>query len=230
MLDIQYLKLIDLVGQDDNPNEMSAGKFNRLVASIEKDGFDEPIKVTPRDGKYVIVSGHHRVKAAEIVGLDNVPAVILDLDDMKMKAKLVKDNILRGEINPKKFVELYNSMLEDVQADVLQEMMGFEDDKEFEKMYQEVRQGLSPDLQKKLDESQKEIRTIDDLSKVLNKLFNEHGETVPLNYIVFSFGGAKHIWVSTDKPLWDLMMKISNEAEKDQIDINDILLERLSED
>jgi ParB/RepB/Spo0J family partition protein len=226
MLDID---LIDV--QDYNPNEQSDKQFNRLVQSIEEDGFEEPLVVSKAatEGRYELISGHHRLRAARVIGYTQLPCVVHEeLPDDKIKAKVVKANILRGKLDATKFTNLVNDLMgKGYEEELVQEMMGFTDEAEFGRLFQQVKQGLSPDLQKKLEESKKEIKNIEDLSKVLNKLFQEHGETVPLNYIVFSFGGSRHIWVATEKKLWGILVAMTNQAEEEGRDINEILLERL---
>jgi len=232
IIEMIAIDLIDI--QEDNPNEMTDNQFNRLVKSIEEDGFEEPLVIckSSKKGRYELISGHHRLRAARIIGYTILPCSVHPaMEADRLKAKVVKANILHGKLNANKFTAMVNDLMgKGYEEELIAEMMGFTDDDEFDKLYQQVKQGLSPELQKKLEESKAEIRTIEDLSKVLNKLFQEHGETVPLNYIVFSYGGSRHIWVSADKQLWNLMVAISKQAEDDQMDINDILLERLNRD
>jgi ParB-like chromosome segregation protein Spo0J len=229
-LELLKIDLIDI--QEDNPNEMSDDEFNRLVQSIEEDGFEEPLVVclSSKKGRYELISGHHRLRAARIIGYTELPCMVHpELPEDRIKAKVVKANILHGKMNPAKFTAMVNDLMgKGYEEELLRDMMGFTDEAEFGKLYQEVKQGLSPELQKKLEESKAEIKTIDDLSRVLNKLFQEHGETVPLNYIVFSYGGSRHAWVAADKKLWGIIVQMTKQAETENRDINDILLERLA--
>jgi hypothetical protein len=48
------------------------------------------------------------------------------------------------------------------------------DRKEFEKYYLEVKRQLPQNIQEKLEQSKKEIKTIDDLSRVLNEIYTKH--------------------------------------------------------
>jgi ParB/RepB/Spo0J family partition protein len=221
-----------LHAQDYNPNEMSDKQFNRLVQSIEEDGFEEPLVVAVIEGtdEYELISGHHRLRAARILGYKKLPCMVHPpLAEHRLKAKVVKANILHGKLDPMKFTAMVNDLMDNGGYDdaAIQEMMGFTDEAEFERYYQEVKQGLSPELQKELEKSKKEIKTIEDLSKVLNKLFQDHGETVEQNYIVFSFGGTRHIWVRSSDKLWKIMVAMTKQAEEEERDINEILLERL---
>ena len=53
-----------------------------LVASIEDHGVDTPLLLRPADeGRYTIISGHRRKHAADLIGLDSLPAIIRDMTD-----------------------------------------------------------------------------------------------------------------------------------------------------
>ncbi|NPB08430.1 MAG: ParB N-terminal domain-containing protein, partial [Aquificae bacterium] len=58
--------------------DLSETLIKRLMASIEKVGFVDPILVIEGEGgKYEVINGQHRLKAAELLGLREVPAIIL---------------------------------------------------------------------------------------------------------------------------------------------------------
>jgi len=57
--------------------ELSETLVKRLMASIEKVGFVEPILVVEGEDGYEVVNGQHRLRAAELLGLEEVPAVVL---------------------------------------------------------------------------------------------------------------------------------------------------------
>lgn len=52
---------------------MSNTKFNELVGEIKENGITESIKYVEHDGVKYVVDGHHRLKAAKVLGLDSVP-------------------------------------------------------------------------------------------------------------------------------------------------------------
>jgi ParB-like chromosome segregation protein Spo0J len=226
------LDIDDIDIQEYNPNEMSDKQFNRLVKSMEEDGFEEPLVVAEIEGteRFELISGHHRLRAARLIGYNKLPCMVHPpLPEDKVKAKVVKANILHGKLNAEKFTAMVTDLMgKGYEEDLIQEMMGFTDEAEFGKLFQQVKQGLSPELQKKLEESKAEIKTIEDLSRVLNKLFQDHGDSVPLNYMVFSFGGSRHAWVRASKELWAEVVAMTKQAEEEERDINDILLERLN--
>ena len=86
--------LADLVEWDQNPriNEAAAGK---LVRMIERWGFLDPLIVRRSDLR--IVAGHTRVLAARRLGLTEVPAILLDLDDDEARDLAVAHNRVAEE-------------------------------------------------------------------------------------------------------------------------------------
>jgi ParB-like chromosome segregation protein Spo0J len=194
---VLWLKPEQLVPNVANPNQQDDATFNALVRSIRQDGWSQVVtavaigEVTggPED-RYQIVAGEHRWRAAQIIDCE-VPVLPLPpsqwVDD-RQKWMLVKDNILTGKLNPVKFAQLYEEMAARYDAEVLQSLMGFTSSDAFQKVYKETRDALPPEMQKALDDSKAEIKTIDDLSTVLNRLFSEYGETLPSNVMVFTWG------------------------------------------
>lgn len=60
--------------------------------SIQKYGFNQPLVVTPKDGKYEIVVGHTRFQAIKELGYKSVPCFVLDLPEDKIKQYRIADN------------------------------------------------------------------------------------------------------------------------------------------
>ncbi len=57
--------------------ELSDNLVKRLMMSIEKVGFVEPILVIEGQEGYEVINGQHRLEAAKLLGLEEVPAVVL---------------------------------------------------------------------------------------------------------------------------------------------------------
>jgi len=64
------------VGEHDKRIEKTDEGIDGLAASIRKVGILEPIIVSKRDDKYMLIAGHRRLQAAKMAGLDNVPVVL----------------------------------------------------------------------------------------------------------------------------------------------------------
>ena len=67
-----------------NPRDISSLSFEGLKESLKKFGFVDPLIVNTRSGN--LVGGHQRVKAAEAIGLTEVPVVEVDLSPSEEKA------------------------------------------------------------------------------------------------------------------------------------------------
>nr|WP_223857525.1 ParB/RepB/Spo0J family partition protein [Sphingobacterium micropteri] len=52
----------------------SKNAFVKLKADIKLNGIQEPIKFVEHNGKRFVVDGHHRLRAAKELGIENVPA------------------------------------------------------------------------------------------------------------------------------------------------------------
>ena len=87
--------------------------MDELVESIRQSGVLSPIVARPhKDGGYEILSGHRRVKACEIAGVDEVPIVVKNLDDDTATILLVDSNLQREHILPSEKAFAYQLKLE----------------------------------------------------------------------------------------------------------------------
>lgn len=76
--------------------------LRELAESIRQDGVIQPIEVTEgRDGRYMIVHGERRWRAAQLAGLETVPAVVRRraYDDVTRFVRQVVENIQREDLN-----------------------------------------------------------------------------------------------------------------------------------
>ena len=74
--------------------------LGELSASIAQLGLIQPITLRRRaDGKYTIISGERRWRAAQIAGLETLPAYIREVDDENLHAMALVENIQRQDLN-----------------------------------------------------------------------------------------------------------------------------------
>lgn len=72
-----------------------------LVASIDESGIIEPLVLNSReDGRYTLISGHRRKRAAEILGMEAVPAYVKALTEDEAVIAMVDANLQRPTILP----------------------------------------------------------------------------------------------------------------------------------
>ncbi|MGR3278782.1 ParB/RepB/Spo0J family partition protein [Acaryochloris marina NIES-2412] len=76
-------------------------KMNQLVSSVRIDGILENLIVSSlNDGKFQLISGERRLRAAKEVGLTEVPAKILNLDEFDSFRISLIENLQREDLNP----------------------------------------------------------------------------------------------------------------------------------
>ena len=87
--------------------------LDELVTSIKQHGILQPIVVeTVEDGKYKLQIGSRRVAAARIIGLEKVPALVLDdrLEAEKSIAIMLVENLQREDLDPIDEAEAYATL------------------------------------------------------------------------------------------------------------------------
>jgi ParB family chromosome partitioning protein len=81
--------------------DMRPEALQELADSIRSQGIAQPILVRPgKGGTYEIVAGERRWRAAQLAGLNKIPAVIRDLDDTQAAALALIENMQREDLNP----------------------------------------------------------------------------------------------------------------------------------
>ena len=81
--------------------DMHNDSLEDLADSIRAQGVVQPIVVRPIDGgKYEIVAGERRWRAAQLAELQDVPVVVRDMDDRTAIAVALIENIQRENLNP----------------------------------------------------------------------------------------------------------------------------------
>lgn len=72
----------------------------RLATSIESDGIQQALIVRPTaGGKYELVAGERRYRAAKKLGLDTVPALVREMDDAEALRCALTENLAREDLN-----------------------------------------------------------------------------------------------------------------------------------
>ena len=77
-------------------------KLKELSSSIKQNGIIQPIAVRPNKyepGKFEIVAGERRWLAAQKAGLNEVPVVVLNIDDQKSLEIAIVENVQRQDLN-----------------------------------------------------------------------------------------------------------------------------------
>ena len=75
--------------------------LQELADSISSQGLMQPISVRKiEDNKFEIIAGERRWRAAQLAGLDTIPAIVRDVSDQTTVAMALIENIQREDLNP----------------------------------------------------------------------------------------------------------------------------------
>ena len=90
--------------------------LEELTSSIKKQGVIQPIVVRPdktKEGKYEIIAGERRWLASQNAGLNEVPVVILNVDDVKSLEFAIVENVQRQDLNAIEEARGYEKLVSD---------------------------------------------------------------------------------------------------------------------
>jgi ParB family chromosome partitioning protein len=91
--------------------------LDELKISIQEVGFLQPIVVRELgDGRYELVMGERRWRAAQAIGRDTIPAIVRETRDDAMLRDALLENIHRANLNPLEEAAAYQQLLEEFGA------------------------------------------------------------------------------------------------------------------
>ena len=93
---------INLLDRNENQprKKFDEKALNELADSMRTYGIIQPLVVTKRGNRYLIVAGERRFRAAKIAGLKTVPVVIKDMNDEEIREVALVENLQRENLNP----------------------------------------------------------------------------------------------------------------------------------
>jgi ParB family transcriptional regulator, chromosome partitioning protein len=80
--------------------EFNKEKLNDLVNSIKEKGVIQPVLVRRTIDGYELIAGERRLRAAAMLKLESIPAIVKDVNDVDMLEIALIENIQREELNP----------------------------------------------------------------------------------------------------------------------------------
>jgi ParB family transcriptional regulator, chromosome partitioning protein len=84
-----------------------------LAASIREQGILQPLVVRKRGDGYELIIGERRWRAAQLAGLDEIPAVVLDATDRQVVEMALVENVQRADLNPMELAEAFRVLVDD---------------------------------------------------------------------------------------------------------------------
>ena len=111
-------KLLPIYKVEPNPDQprqdFDEEELAALSESIAEHGIIQPLTVRELDsGYYQIIAGERRWRAARMAGLNEVPAIVMEADDRKVKELALIENLQRQDLNPVEEALGYQSLMAD---------------------------------------------------------------------------------------------------------------------
>lgn len=110
------LRIADVEPRRDQPRKsFPMESLEQLAESIGQFGVLQPIIVRENamlQGSYEIIAGERRWRAAKMAGLSEIPAVVLDGDELKAAQVAVIENVQREDLNPLEEALAYETLID----------------------------------------------------------------------------------------------------------------------
>ena len=98
--ELKKIKVAEIVRDEGQPRKEFDGEaLEALAASIKEHGVLQPLVLTKFEGKYMIVAGERRWRAAKLAGLSEVPAIVRSLDAQNRLELSIIENAQREDLN-----------------------------------------------------------------------------------------------------------------------------------
>jgi len=88
----------------------SADKLKELADSIRASGLVQPVLLRRADGRYQLIAGERRWRAARQAGLTVIPAVVREIGDRDALELALTENLLREDLNPLEAAQGYAAL------------------------------------------------------------------------------------------------------------------------
>ena len=111
--EIVKVKLSELRSNPYQPRKVfDESALQELAASIKEHGVFQPIIIKKSIKGYEIIAGERRVKASILAGLEEIPAIIRDLNDTEMMEIALLENLQRENLNAVEEATAYKKLIE----------------------------------------------------------------------------------------------------------------------
>ena len=87
-------------------------KLNELADSIREHGVFTPVLVRKATSGYELIAGERRVKASQLAGKDEIPAIVVDFNDEQMMEISLLENIQREDLNAIEEANAYRQLMD----------------------------------------------------------------------------------------------------------------------
>jgi ParB family chromosome partitioning protein len=107
------IRLDQIVPNPKQPRrEFAEAELLELQLSLQTSGLLQPIAVRPRkDGRFELIAGERRFRAASRLGWTTIPAVVRDVSDEQLLSLALVENLQREDLNPIEEAEGYRQLI-----------------------------------------------------------------------------------------------------------------------
>ena len=111
---LMTLRISDIEPNKDQPRKaFEPTALQELAESIREHGILQPVVVRALPGGvYQIIAGERRWRAGRLAGLAEVPAIVIEADDAKVRELALIENLQRQDLSPLEEAEGYRSLME----------------------------------------------------------------------------------------------------------------------
>lgn len=105
--------------------EFAAGALHELIESIRQHGIIQPLIVRSVDGRFELIAGERRWRAAQQMGLREVPAIVRSASDQDVLELSLIENLQRADLNPIEEAQGYSRLVSEFgmrQEDIAQKV------------------------------------------------------------------------------------------------------------
>ena len=111
---LKTLKIGDLEPNRSQPRkDFSQEELETLAESIKQYGVMSPIIVKKTVDGYRIIAGERRWRAARLAGLEEVPVIVKEVDDITASEMAIVENVQRTDLNPVEEASAYKTLIEE---------------------------------------------------------------------------------------------------------------------
>ncbi len=89
-------------------------KLDELAKSITANGVVQPVLVRRKDGRFELIAGERRFRAAIRASLNSIPAIVRNVPDEQVLEIALIENIQREDLNPIEEAKAYKKLIEDL--------------------------------------------------------------------------------------------------------------------
>jgi ParB family chromosome partitioning protein len=110
---VTEIDIASIIAGEDQPRRVfDKESLSELADSIKEHGILQPILVRPRGGDYEIIAGERRWRAAKLAGLDLVPVIIREIDDIQAAEISLIENLQRDDLSVAEEAHAYKNMID----------------------------------------------------------------------------------------------------------------------